>query len=68
MWGVPSFREVTENDIKNSAFANEIIAYKESGKKIIVLPSSPDINIEDEQIIDEETIIINKFNPEKKHD
>jgi len=66
MWGVPSLREIEEKDINNSAFANEIIAYKESGKKIIVLPSSPDINIEDEQIIDEETIIINKFNPEKK--
>ena len=49
---VPQLREVTEKDITGSDFSEEIRAFKESGKKIIVFPviesSTLDVNIEGE--------------------
>ena len=66
MWGVPQLREVEERDINTSAYADEIRAYKESGKKIISLPSlenpsTPDVIIdEDDSDYREKESIINK--------
>ena len=72
MWGVPQLREVEEKDIKTSAYADEIRAYKESGKKIISLPSldnpsTPDVTIdaEDSEYPEKETIIIKQYLGEK---
>ena len=49
---VPQLREVSEKDIVSSDFAEEIRAFKESGKRIIVFPSidstTPDVHIEGE--------------------
>ena len=49
---VPILREVTEKDISSSEYSEEIRAFKESGKKIIVFPviesSTLDVNIEGE--------------------
>ena len=48
----PQLREVTEKDISSSDYAEEIRAFKESGKRIIVFPSidstTPDVHIEGE--------------------
>ena len=48
----PILREVTEKDITGSEFSEELRAFKESGKKIIVFPviesSTLDVNIEGE--------------------
>ena len=72
MWGVPQLREVEEKDIKTSAYADEIRAYKDSGKKIISLPSldnpsTPDVIIdaEDSEYPEKETIIIKQYLGEK---
>ena len=72
MWGVPQLREIEEKDIRKSAYADEIRAYKESGKKIISLPSldnpsTPDVNVdgEDNDIPKKELTIIKKFIGEK---
>ena len=72
MWGVPQLREVEERDINTSAYADEIRAYKESGKKIISLPSldnpsTPDVIIdaEDSEYPEKETIIIKQYLGEK---
>ena len=72
MWGVPQLREVEERDINTSAYADEIRAYKESGKKIISLPSldnpsTPDVIIaaEDSEYPEKETIILNQYLGEK---
>ena len=49
---VPKLRKVTEKDIDSSDFSEEIRAFKEKGKKIIVFPviesSTLDVNIEGE--------------------
>ena len=72
MWGVPKLREVDERDIKTSAYADEIRAYKESGKKIITLPSlenpsSPDVIIDgdDSEYIEKDSILIQNYLGEK---
>ena len=72
MWGVPQLREVEERDINTSAYADEIRAYKESGKKIISLPSlenpsTPDVIIDedDSDYREKESIIIKHYIGEK---
>ena len=72
MWGVPQLRDVEESDIRKSAYADEIRAYKESGKKIISLPSldnpsTPDVNVdgEDNDIPKKESTIIKQYLGEK---
>lgn len=44
---IPTLREVTDYDIKNSKFSEEIKAFKKSGKKIISFPQLTPIKIDD---------------------
>ena len=65
----PKLREINDYDISSSQFPNEIKAYKNSGKKIIVFPNQisppiPDVQIdgEDNSLEDE----IDNFKRERK--